>query len=269
MALRQFLDKIEPQFEKGGRFEKWYALYEAVDTIFYSPATVTNSTAHVRDGIDLKRIMITVWLAVFPAMFFGMCNIGLQANSFLAANPGITPSQDWHQAIIAALAGHDPASIWDNFVYGAAYFIPIYFVTFVVGGFWEVLFATVRKHEVNEGFFVTSILFALILPADGAPLAGRPGHHLWCGDRQGSLRRYRQELPQSGTGRSCFPVLCLSGADVRGFGLDGCGRLQWCDAPECRLHGGHGCSASAAVLDGCLPRASCRGPSVKPPLWPS
>ena len=163
MALRKFLDRIEPHFVKGGRFEKWFALYEAVDTIFYSPGKVTGTTAHVRDGIDLKRIMITVWLCVFPAMFFGMYNVGLQANTFLAQ--GHAPAVlDWHQRFISALVGHDPASIWDNFVYGAVYFVPIYVVTFIVGGFWEVLFATVRRHEINEGFFVTSILFALILP---------------------------------------------------------------------------------------------------------
>ena len=87
MAIRQFLDGIEHHFEKGGKYERWYALYEAVDTIFYSPASVTSTTSHVRDGIDLKRIMITVWLCTFPAMFFGMWNIGFQANSFLAENP--------------------------------------------------------------------------------------------------------------------------------------------------------------------------------------
>lgn len=163
MALRQFFDRIEPHFDKGGRFERWYPLYEAVDTIFYTPPTVTRSNAHVRDGIDLKRVMITVWLCVFPAMFFGMWNIGYQANTYLAEQ-GATMDGGLRAAVISALAGNDPGSIWDNIVYGATYFVPIYFVTFVVGGFWEVLFAMTRKHEVNEGFFVTSILFALILP---------------------------------------------------------------------------------------------------------
>src|SRR5690606_5316902 len=162
--MRKFLDSIEHHFEKGGKYEKWYPLYEAADTIFYTPGKVTSTTAHVRDGIDLKRIMITVWLCAFPAMFFGMYNVGLQANSYLAANGLVMTGDDWRHAIIMALAGNNPASIWDNFIYGAAYFVPIYAVTFVVGGFWEVVFATVRKHEVNEGFFVTSILFALILP---------------------------------------------------------------------------------------------------------
>ena len=80
MGIRNTLDKLEPHFHQGGKYEKFYALYEAVDTIFYSPPSVTKSTAHVRDGIDLKRIMITVWLCTFPAMFFGMYNAGLQAN---------------------------------------------------------------------------------------------------------------------------------------------------------------------------------------------
>ena len=165
MGLRNVLDKMEPHFEKGGKYEKWYALYEAVDTIFYSPGSVTKTNSHVRDGVDLKRIMITVWFCTFPAMFFGMYNVGLQANSYLAAND-MAMSADWHSTIIAMLAGNDPGSIWDNMIYGAVYFLPIYAVTFVVGGFWEVLFAMIRGHEVNEGFFVTSILFALIVPPD-------------------------------------------------------------------------------------------------------
>ncbi len=165
MGLRSILDSLAPKFEKGGKFEKMYPLYEAVDTGLYSPPNVTNNTAHVRDGIDLKRIMITVWLCTFPAMFFGMYNIGLQANEALAAGAG-TAIEGWREMLIALLGGsaHNAASIWDNFVFGAAYFLPVYAVTFIVGGFWEVLFATIRRHEVNEGFFVTSVLFALTLP---------------------------------------------------------------------------------------------------------
>ena len=165
MGLRAFLDKIEHNFEKGGKYEKWYALYEAADTIFYRPSSVTKTTAHVRDGIDLKRIMITVWLCAFPAMFFGMWNIGYQANIIFQADPALLAAQDgWRMALTSMLAGFDPGSIWDNMIQGATWFVPIYLVTFVVGGFWEVLFASIRRHEVNEGFFVTSILFALILP---------------------------------------------------------------------------------------------------------
>ncbi|EAT13242.1 NADH:ubiquinone reductase (Na(+)-transporting) subunit B [Bermanella marisrubri] len=163
MGLRAFLDSLEPHFTKGGKFEKMYPLYEAIDTGLYSPPSVTNNSAHVRDGIDLKRIMITVWLCCFPAMFFGMWNIGYQANMAMDSM-GLTELEGWRGAIVSAIAGYDVNSIWDNIIYGATFFLPIYIVTFVVGGFWEVLFATVRKHEVNEGFFVTSILFALICP---------------------------------------------------------------------------------------------------------
>jgi Na+-transporting NADH:ubiquinone oxidoreductase subunit B len=164
VRLRKLLDNMEHHFQDGGRYQMWYPLYEAVDTIFYSPSSVTTSTAHVRDGIDLKRIMITVWFCTFPAMFYGMYNLGFQANEVL----GATGSQveGWRGALIGALGGYDASSIWDCFWFGALYFIPIYFTTFVVGGFWEVLFAIKRGHEVNEGFFVTSILFALICPPD-------------------------------------------------------------------------------------------------------
>ena len=83
--LRNALDKLEPHFEQGGRFEKYYSLYEVFDTFLYQPGTVTRSGTHVRDGIDLKRIMITVWLATFPAMLFGMWNVGFQANTAMQA----------------------------------------------------------------------------------------------------------------------------------------------------------------------------------------
>jgi|TARA_B110001454_G_scaffold40155_1_gene39475 Na+-transporting NADH:ubiquinone oxidoreductase subunit B len=163
MGLRSLLDSAAPHFEKGGRFEKMYPLYEALDTGLYSPPNVTNNTSHVRDGIDLKRIMITVWVCTFPAMFFGMYNLGLQANLAIAGDA--TLIEGWREMLVQLLgAGHDAGSIWDNIVFGAAYFLPVYAVVFIVGGFWEVLFATVRGHEVNEGFFVTSVLFALILP---------------------------------------------------------------------------------------------------------
>ncbi len=164
MGIRQTLDNLEPHFHKGGKYEKFYPLYEAVDTIFYAPPDVAKTTAHVRDGIDLKRIMITVWLCTFPAMFFGMWSAGWQAN--LAIADGYGSMDGWREAIAMLLAGgHNPDSVWANFVLGATYFLPIYLVTFVVGGFWEVLFAIKRGHEVNEGFFVSSVLYALILPA--------------------------------------------------------------------------------------------------------
>ncbi len=164
MGLRKMLDNVEHHFHEGGRFQSWYALYEAIDTIFYSPGSVTKTTAHVRDGVDLKRIMITVWLCAFPAMFYGMYNLGFQANEVIAATGADVGG--WRGSLIAAFGGYDASSLWDCLWFGALYFVPIYFVTFVVGGFWEVLFAMKRGHEVNEGFFVTSILFALTCPPD-------------------------------------------------------------------------------------------------------
>jgi Na+-transporting NADH:ubiquinone oxidoreductase subunit B len=163
--MRRLLDKLEPNFKPGGKWESWYALFEAVDTALYKPAHVTKNSAHVRDGIDLKRVMITVWLATFPTMFFGMWNIGFQANTIMA-DMGMSEQEGLRGLFIGLLAGYDANSLWDNMVHGAAYFLPIYLTTFIVGGFWEVLFASVRGHEVNEGFFVTSILFALTCPPD-------------------------------------------------------------------------------------------------------
>jgi Na+-transporting NADH:ubiquinone oxidoreductase subunit B len=163
--IRNLLDKLEPHFHKGGKWEKMYALYEAIDTGLFKPADVTKNSSHVRDAIDLKRVMITVWLATFPTMFFGMWNVGFQANSIMA-EMGMMSQEGLRGVFINMLAGYDPTSIWDNLVHGAAYFVPIYMVTFIVGGFWEVLFASVRGHEVNEGFFVTSVLFALCCPPD-------------------------------------------------------------------------------------------------------
>ena len=120
MGLRQQLDTMEPHFKPGGRFEKWYALYEAVDTIFYSPSSVTRANAHVRDGVDLKRIMITVWFATFPAIFYGMYNIGFQANDVLALSGGSL--EGWRGGVVAALGGHDANNGWHNLLYGLVHF---------------------------------------------------------------------------------------------------------------------------------------------------
>lgn len=163
MSLRSVLDSLEPHFHKGGKYENWYALYEAVDTIFYTPGTVTKAASHVRDAVDLKRMMILVWMCTFPAVFAGLYNVGFQANTAMEAL-GLAEAEGWRGAIISVLAGYDATSAWDNILHGAMYWLPIYATTFIVGGFWEVLFAMKRGHEVNEGFFVTSILFSLILP---------------------------------------------------------------------------------------------------------
>ncbi|RKF15632.1 NADH:ubiquinone reductase (Na(+)-transporting) subunit B [Alginatibacterium sediminis] len=163
--ILEIIEKIEPDFLPGGKREKWFALYEATATFFFTPGYITKNKTHVRDNLDLKRMMIFVWAALMPAMFFGMYNIGAGANEAIAA--GFAPLADWRVAIMGAIGvpmGAE-AGWFASLLFGAFYFLPIYLVAFVVGGFWEVLFASVRNHEVNEGFFVTSILFALTLPA--------------------------------------------------------------------------------------------------------
>lgn len=163
-ALRSFLDKIEPEFESGGKYEKWYSIYEAVDTIFYTPGKVTAGASHVRDSVEVKRIMTTVWLCAFFPMFAGMYFVGSNALGAMELM-GVTSLEGWRGAIVELLAGYDAANWWHCLIYGAVFYVPIYFVTFVAGAFWEILFAVKRGHEINEGFFVTSILFSLTMPA--------------------------------------------------------------------------------------------------------
>ncbi|NCB56621.1 MAG: NADH:ubiquinone reductase (Na(+)-transporting) subunit B [Gammaproteobacteria bacterium] len=170
MSLKHLLEKFEPQFLPGGRFERWFPLYEAAATIFYTPGTVTGKSSHIRDNVDLKRIMIMVWFAVFPAMFWGMYNIGNQTILALGEQSAASLAQlidgNWHYWLTSLLGGslQTDAGICSKILLGASYFLPIYLTVFAIGGFWEVLFCIVRKHEINEGFFVTSILFALIVP---------------------------------------------------------------------------------------------------------
>ncbi|MEJ2514411.1 MAG: NADH:ubiquinone reductase (Na(+)-transporting) subunit B [Gammaproteobacteria bacterium] len=163
-SLRKFLDRIEPMFSRGGRFEKYGALYEMADTFVYTPKDVTRSSPHLRDAIDLKRVMTFVVIAVTPCALFGMYNIGFQANSFMA-EAGIAGAEGWRGAVLEGLGiGYDPRSIMACFWHGFLYFLPVYIVTLAAGGFWEVVFAITRNHEVNEGFLVTSMLYTLILP---------------------------------------------------------------------------------------------------------
>jgi len=152
-------------FTKGGRYQRFHAIFEMVDTLFYSPPDVSRGAPHIRDAIDLKRVMIMVVFAVTPCALVGMWNTGFQANTAMAAM-GIEAIDGWRGSVLALLgAGYSANSIYDTMVHGLLYFLPIYAVTMAAGGFWEVLFAGVRNHEINEGFFVTSMLYALILPA--------------------------------------------------------------------------------------------------------
>ena len=111
MGIRERLDRLAPQFEKGGRYERFSALYEAVDTALYSPGFTTRGASHVRDSLDLKRIMITVWLCTFPAMFVGWYAVGYSANEVLARMPEFSGTGDWHEGLIRLFAGHDPTTV--------------------------------------------------------------------------------------------------------------------------------------------------------------
>ena len=162
--LRKFFDRIAPHFEKGGKLEKLYPLYEVIDTFFYTPGGVAKGRCHVRDAIDFKRMMSTVLVALIPCVLMAMYNTGLQANTAMQSM-GVSEAPGWRGAILAiAGVGHDPGNVLANVLHGALYFIPVYVVCMAVGIGWEVLFAVVRGHEVNEGFFVTGLLFPLTLP---------------------------------------------------------------------------------------------------------
>jgi len=164
MSARDFLDSIEPHFTKGGKFEKYFGLYEMVDTFIYTPSDVTRGTTHVRDGNDLKRTMTFVVIATAFCVFMAWYNTGYQANLAMQSL-GVESINGW-RSIPMALLGYNPYNPVSCLVHGMLYFFPIYFTTLAVGGVWEVLFATVRKHEVNEGFLVSSMLYTLILPAE-------------------------------------------------------------------------------------------------------
>lgn len=140
--LRDIFDELEPYFKKGEPLEKGYAQYEAMDTLLFTPSTVTKGKVHVRDGLDSKRLMITVLIALLPCILFTIYNTGVQRQIALGQDVDIVTS----------------------LLIGLQVFVPLYAVTMAVGGFWEVTFATLRDHEINEGFLVSGILFPLILP---------------------------------------------------------------------------------------------------------
>jgi Na+-transporting NADH:ubiquinone oxidoreductase subunit B len=204
MALRDFFQRHAAKFEEDGPYRKWGPLYRGVRMFLYSPGRVNSGRTHVRDGLDLKRIMIFVLLAAVPATVMGLYNIGLQANSALAS-AGQETIEGWRGMFIQILfASYDPESIWDNLVHGAAYFLPVYMVTLIVGFFWEILFASMRNKEISEGFLVTSILFALTLP---------PTIPLW----QVALGIWWNgaKLSKPRLGGTCLSLFCLSRKYVR------------------------------------------------------
>jgi Na+-transporting NADH:ubiquinone oxidoreductase subunit B len=163
-SLRRLLDRMEPLFDEGGKLEKLYPLYEAVDTFFYTPGEVTSGASHVRDAIDLKRMMIIVIVALFPCIFMAMYNTGYQTHLAMAAM-NVDTVAGWRASLMQGMGlSFNPESVLANLVHGALYFIPVYVVCNLVGLAWEILFACIRKHDVNEGFLVTGMLFPLTLP---------------------------------------------------------------------------------------------------------
>jgi len=163
-ALRAQLDKLEPHFEEGGKLHRWYYAWDAIDTILYSDGSTTRSGSHIRDGLDMKRMMLTVVAAMLPVQLMALYNTGLQA--FLAIQAGATPLDNLQTMFYADWLGlpFDPGSIMLCMLYGAMYFVPVMVAGLIGGGTVEMIFATVRRHEVNEGFLVTSALIPLILP---------------------------------------------------------------------------------------------------------
>ena len=141
-ALKNYLDKIRPNFQKGGKYQYLQSTFDAFDTFLFVPGHVTKKGSHIRDGIDLKRTMFMVVIAVMPAMLFGMWNVGYQ--HFL--NIGET------------------ATFMETFFYGLIKVLPLVIVSYVSGLGIEFIFAQMRGHEVNEGFLVSGILIPLIVP---------------------------------------------------------------------------------------------------------
>lgn len=163
-SLRRFLDNAEKHFKKDGKLHALHPLYEALDTFVYTPGSTAPSSPHVRDSIDLKRLMTTVVYALIPCILMAVYNTGYQANLALQSL-GLDAAQGWRGAWIDLLGvGVSPDSCLSNMLHGALYFFPVLIISYAAGGAWEVLFSSVRKHKINEGFLVTGLLFPLILP---------------------------------------------------------------------------------------------------------
>jgi len=143
-SLRRFLDKIKPDFEQGGRFEKFRATFDAFETFLFVPDKVTFSGAHIRDSMDMKRTMTVVILALLPPLLFSMYNTGYQHFSSIG----------------------ETGSFWQLFGFGILRILPLLVVSYVTGLAIEFVFAQVRGHEVNEGFLVSGMLIPMVMPVD-------------------------------------------------------------------------------------------------------
>lgn len=160
--LGKLMEQAGKHFAPGARLARWYPLFEAVDSFLLGSTETTRRAPHVRDSIDLKRIMTTVLIALLPCVAMAIWNTGYQANAAIAA-AGLSGPAGWRGEVMT-LTGCDPASFLANCLHGALYFLPIYLVTMVVGSIWEGLFNLIRGHEFSEAFLVTGLLFSLSLP---------------------------------------------------------------------------------------------------------
>ena len=140
--IKAICDKQRPHFSKGGKFEKLAPLFNATETFFFIPGDTTRNDTHIRDGLDLKRFMSFVIIALMPSFLFGVYNAGYQSNLSSGLNAEFIP------AIIS----------------GFKIVIPLVIVSYSVGFFWEILFASIRRHPISEGFLVTGLLFPMTLP---------------------------------------------------------------------------------------------------------
>lgn len=142
--FKNLLNSVKPHFEEGGKLEKLYPVYDGFATFLFVPGHSTHSGAHIRDGIDLKRTMITVVMALVPALLFGMWNVGYQ--HFLALGETVT--------------------FWQQVGFGALKVLPMVVVSYSIGLGIEFAFCVIKKHQINEGFLVTGMLIPLIMPVD-------------------------------------------------------------------------------------------------------
>lgn len=140
--LLKLLLRVRPNFEEGGKYHQFWAIYEATETILFGTDKRTKTGPHIRDYLDIKRVMILVVISLLPCYVFGMINVGYQS----------------------ALANGESRLWWENAFTGFKIILPIIIITFISGAFWEILFAVVRKHEISEGFLVTCALIPLIMP---------------------------------------------------------------------------------------------------------
>lgn len=160
-SLNKFFLDIKVHFTEGGKYQRLYPLYEAFDSFLFSTTKSTPGAPHIRDSVDLKRIMITVIIALIPCTLMALWNTGYQANLVLT-ELGIDP-EGWRGAVMQTV-GVDPHSTVSNMMHGSLYFIPIYLVTIIAGSVWEALFNLIRGHEFSEAYLVTSLLLPLTLP---------------------------------------------------------------------------------------------------------